>query len=425
MFRTISQNWDPLVPKGESEGLSLALALHSHGIPSRIYELREPSFNEGGGLTLTPNALKILDLLGIYDIIKNEGYTFDRMVVKTDSNVKIAEHLVGNGKLFGYDAMRINRQKLMTTLREMVGARGISIEYGRKFSGIIAEDAGGVVFEFEDGSRESASVLIGADGIHSKVRQYLHPEVKPVYTGVMCLLSTADKSTFRFPDTDLYLPRFVAAKHGAFILVPQSPDGNTVAVMSHSQYPDTDRAGWDALRSSTDKLMAMQVHNKEEYPDFVQSVMENIQPETMSIWPYNTLPNLDTWTSPTRRVILLGDAAHAMPPASGQGAAQALEDAYSLSMLLSRASSQARYAASVEWWQAYRMERTRAVSELTQVLNDKRRPLASQRNPDADWRGREEGGERRQQGWLYMPNVHEDTLAWIEREEIRVDRPSL
>jgi 2-polyprenyl-6-methoxyphenol hydroxylase-like FAD-dependent oxidoreductase len=374
---------------------------------------------------LTPNALKILDLLGIYDTIRNEGYKFDKLVVKTESNVKIAEHLIGDERLFGHDALRMNRETLMATLRKMVRERGISIKYGRKFSAIVAEDARGVIFEFEDGSRESASLLVGADGIHSKVRRYIHPTVKPVYTGVICLLSTADKSTFRFPDADNYLPRFIAGKHGAFILVPQSPDGTTVAVMSHSQYPDTNRSGWDSLRSSTDKLMAMQIRNKEESPDFVQSVMENIQPETMSIWPYNFLPHLNTWTSPAKRVILLGDAAHAMPPTSGQGAAQALEDAYSLSMLLSRSDQGVNFEAAIEWWQNYRMDRTERVLELTQLLNEKRRPLANQRNLDGDWKGREEGNERRQQGWLYMPDVREDTLAWIEREEAKENRPSL
>lgn len=377
---------------------------------------------------MTPNALKILDLLGVYDTIRSEGYSFDRIVVKTESNVKITEQLLGNEKVFGYDALRMNRQKLMATLRKLIRERGISIKYGRKFSGVVAEDANGVVFEFEDGSRESASLLIGADGIHSKVRRYLHPTVKPVYTGVMCLISAADRSTFRFPSTrdeDNYLPRFIAGKHGAFILVPQSPDGNIVAVMSHAQHPDMDKASWDALQASPDKLMAMQIRNKEDSPDFVQSVMENIQPETITLWPYNFLQPLDSWTSPGKRVILLGDAAHAMPPTSGQGAGQALEDAYSLSMLLSRVCPQVTFEAALAWWQSYRMERTKAVLELNQSLNEKRRPLANQRNPEGDWRGRVEGNERRQQGWLYMPKVEEDTLAWIEREKGRERRPFL
>jgi 2-polyprenyl-6-methoxyphenol hydroxylase-like FAD-dependent oxidoreductase len=377
---------------------------------------------------LTPNALKILDLLGVYDNIRSEGYQFDKIVVKTESNVKITEYFLGNEKLFGYDALRINREILLATLRKLVQERGISIRYGRKFARVVTEDAKGVIFEFEDGSTESASLLIGADGIHSKVRRYIHPTAKPVYTGVMALISAVDRSTLRFPSSenaDNHLPCFIAGKHGAFIMVPQSPDGNTVAVLSHSQFPETDKAGWKALRASTGKMMKMQTYNKEDWPDFVQSVMENIQPNTIAPWPYSFMPHLDTWASPGKRVILLGDAAHAIPPASGQGAAQAFEDSYSLSMLLSRLSPQVKFEAMVEWWQRYRMERTRTVLELTQILNDKRLPRAKQRNPEGDWRGRDEGNELQQQGWLYMPKVQEDTLAWIEREERRERRPSL
>jgi len=54
----------------------------------RGYELRAPILTEGGGLSLTPNALKVLDLLGIYDHIKDEGYQFDKIVIKTEKNIK-------------------------------------------------------------------------------------------------------------------------------------------------------------------------------------------------------------------------------------------------------------------------------------------------------------------------------------------------
>ena len=369
---------------------------------------------------MTPNALRILDLLGVYDSIRSEGYQFDKIVVKTESHVKITEYFLGNENLFGYDALRINRQILLAALRKLAQERGISIKYGRKFSKVIAEDVKGVTFEFEDGSTESATCLIGADGIHSKVRRCIHPTANPVYTGIMALISAVDRSTLRFPsseDADNYLPCFIAGKHGAFIVLPQSPDGNTIAVLSHSQFPETDKAGWDALRASPDKMMKMQIHNKEEWPDFVQSVMENIQPDSIAPWPYSFMPHLDTWTSPNKRVILLGDAAHAIPPASGQGAAQAFEDAYSLSLLLSNLGPQVKFEAAVEWWQRYRMERTKNILELTQVLNDKRLPRAKQRNPEGDWRGRDEGNELQQQGWLYMPKVQEDTLTWVQSQE--------
>jgi 2-polyprenyl-6-methoxyphenol hydroxylase-like FAD-dependent oxidoreductase len=393
-----------------------------------MYELREHSVSEGGGLTLTPNALKILDLLGAYECVHGTGYRFRGIVVRTESNVEIAQNLLGGEKLFGYDAIRTQRNSILVTLRRMVEERGMPIHYGRQFSHVVAEGAAGVVFEFKDGSRESASLLIGADGIHSRVRPFIHPMAQTAYTGVMCLLSTADRRTFRFPstkDADTCLPTFIAGKTGALILVPQSADGNTVAVMSHHEHPDVGRAGWDALRSSPEQLMAMQMKNKQHSSDFVQSVLESIQPDTMSIWPFHYLPRVDTWMSPAKRVILIGDAAHAMPPTSGQGIGSGLEDAYSLALLLARADSTLPFDAAVDWWQSFRMERTDAILKLNLVLTEKRRPIAHQRKDESDWTGKIEGMERRHHSWLYQPNIAERTLAWIEREEARQSRPLL
>lgn len=399
--------------------MSLALALHSHGIICTIYELRESSYNEGGGLSLTPNALKILDLLGVYSAIKTKGYQFDKVVIKTDGNVKIVDHFLGSEKLFGYDALRINREILLATLRNLVEEEGIPIKYGHRFSRVATENDEEVSFQFEDGSTESASLLIGADGIHSEVRRYIHPALSSVYTGITALVSTVDRSTLRFPSVepgDNYLPCFIAGKHGAFVLIPQSPDGKQVTAFSHTKFPHTDRAGWDALRSDTQKLLALARHKKEELPDIVQSAMENIQPGTTAPWPYSYMSPLDTWTSLGKRVILLGDAAHAIPPASGQGAAQAFEDAYSLSLLLSKLSPQLKFGAALDWWQKYRMGRTKTILELTKKMNEKRVPAENQPNPELDRRGEEEN-ELEKLDWLYVPNVEEDTLAWISKQE--------
>jgi 2-polyprenyl-6-methoxyphenol hydroxylase-like FAD-dependent oxidoreductase len=398
------------------QGLSLALALHTHGLTCTIYELRESSFKEGGGLTLTPNALKILDLLGVYDFIRAEGYQFDKILIKTDTNVKVAEMLAGSQEVFGYDALRIHRQILLNALRKLVGDRGIEIRYGRKFSKVTAENGNGVTFEFEDGSTEAATLLIGADGIHSKVRQCIHPTIEPKYTGIMALISAVDRSALRFPSSepaDNYLPCFIAGKLGVFVILPQSPDGNTITAFSQIHHPETDKAGWYALRESPDKLATMHRQNKEDWPDLVQSALENILPNSTTFWPYSFLPHLDSWISPGNRVILLGDAAHAIQPVSGQGAAQAFEDAYSLALLLSKLGPQVSFDAALEWWQQYRMERTRTILELTKILNDKRLPREKQENPEEQWRGT---GQEKLMGWLYMPEVKEKTLAWVEKQ---------
>jgi hypothetical protein len=80
-------------------------------------------------------------------------------------------------------------------------------------------------------------------------------------------------------------------------------------------------------------------------------------------------------------------------------------------------SPQIKFEAGVDWWQQYRMERTKAILEITQIMNEKRLPRAKQRNPDREWQGREEGNELEQLGWLYMLKVQEDTLVWVETQK--------
>ncbi len=146
--------------------MSLALALNKQSIKSTIYELREPSARADGALMLCPNALTVLDAIGIYERIKHQGYMFEKLEYKDENNNLTDQYYLGEEKLFGYKALRVYRDILLREIRALVVEQGINVEYGRKFSKIVKEDEHGVVFQFEDGSTESATMLIGADGIH-------------------------------------------------------------------------------------------------------------------------------------------------------------------------------------------------------------------------------------------------------------------
>lgn len=75
----------------------------------------------------------------------------------------------GHKEMYGYKALRIYRKLLLAELRKMIEEQGIPIEYGKKFDHVVLGDENSVRFAFADGSEESAEVLIGTDGIHSKV----------------------------------------------------------------------------------------------------------------------------------------------------------------------------------------------------------------------------------------------------------------
>ncbi|KAF8861501.1 kynurenine 3-monooxygenase [Acephala macrosclerotiorum] len=397
-------------------GMSLALALHKQSIACTIYELREPTAHTDGALMLCPNALSVLEPLKIYERIKNQGYEFEKLEYK-DENYNITDqYYLGGEKLFGYKALRLYRDILLHEIRTLVTDNGIKIQYGCKFAKIVKEDESGVVFQFDDGSTESATMLIGADGIHSKVRKYIHPGIHPIYSGTMAITSAVDVSNLRFPEPNYCLTSSIHAKPGAFVFAPQNPSGTELLIGTQRKYPEQGQDGWRQLRENREELKNMFQQNMNEWPDLVQSAMENMMPERLSIWPYYVVPKVDSWTSLRKRVIILGDAAHAIPPTAGQGASQAFEDVYALSLLLSKLSDKVKLDDALDFWQQYRMARVDEVLALTNALNVKRLP-AEEKSKMPHEIMFNDNGDGLQQMWLFKPNIEEKVLRWVDEQE--------
>ncbi|CZR53609.1 related to salicylate hydroxylase [Phialocephala subalpina] len=399
-------------------GMSLALALHKQAINCTIYELREPTAHTDGALMLCPNALSVLEPLGIYERIKNQGYEFEKLEYKDENNNITDEYYLGGEKLFGYKALRVYRDILLRVIRALVTENGINIQYDRKFSKIVKEDENGVVFKFENGSTESATLLIGADGIHSKVRQYIHPGVHPIYSGIMAITSAVHISNLRFPQPNYCLTSSIHAKPGAFVFAPQNPSGTELLIGTQRKHPEQDQEGWRQLREDREGLKSMFQANMNEWPDLVQSAMENMIPDRLSIWPYYVVPKVDTWTSPAKSVVILGDAAHAIPPTAGQGASQAFEDVYALSLLLSKLSNKVKLDDALDFWQQYRMARVAEVLALTNALNVKRLP-AEEKAKVSNEIIFNDNGDGSQQMWLFKPKIEEKILKWVDEQEKR------
>lgn len=88
-------------------------------------------------------------------------------------------------------------------------------------------------------------------------------------------------------------------------------------------------------------------------------------------------PMLDSWTTPSHRIILMGDAAHAMPPTGGQGAAMAFEDAAALAMVFEKSASLDTFKRGITQWQTARRARVAKVKDLTAKSGDMRRGTPS------------------------------------------------
>ncbi len=98
-------------------GLSFGLFLKQHNIQYTIYELRSPNVAATGGLMLSPNALRLLDAIGLYDRIELEGWHFRAESFRNSQHEFIDSYEFGNADKYGYDCLRVYRQVLVDQLR--------------------------------------------------------------------------------------------------------------------------------------------------------------------------------------------------------------------------------------------------------------------------------------------------------------------
>ena len=357
-------------------------------IPSDVYEKRSSSHKQGAAIILSPNALRILDSLGAYERIRKQGFNFKALTYKNEAGETTDSYYFGHAELYGYDGLRIDRHIVIDALLALLQEHGIVVSYEKQFSHIISETAERVAFAFADGTETSAPLLIGADGVHSLVRKQIFPSSGATYSGMMAMIGQIETAKIRFPTDNYDLPIHIAAEPGAFLIVPEDYGGSKTMAAMQKWFPGRDQAGWKALRANRSEVLRIYRGELDQWPDVARSAIESVTAENLNIWPFYLAPKLQRWMSATGRIVIIGDAAHAIPPSAGQGVNQAVEDSYMLALVLSKISHQIPMARALEFWQTFRQERVKKVIELTAQVNARRLPLAEQAKlpPGAVWK---------------------------------------
>lgn len=289
-----------------------------------------------------PNGLRLLDRLGVHDKLLTKGNSCPSLILHSLQGSTLGEinRVAAAKEETGFGYLRIKRSDLLDVLLEAAHNDGIEIQYGKRLKSI-TNDANFVTMEFEDGTTDTADFLLGCDGIHSSVRRlYVDPDIHPEYTGVASLGSIIPASLLEeSAASQLRGTHVTMTQEGMFMAMPCDPSNEKILWGFQKEVPPPesgdDRNGWEVHRKmevERFKSQMLQVLRsaRGEWGSAMKRIIE--QTSVVHFFPLYKLPLGGKWFR--GRCLLLGDAAHAMPPHTGQGVSMALEDASLLSRLL-------------------------------------------------------------------------------------------
>jgi 2-polyprenyl-6-methoxyphenol hydroxylase-like FAD-dependent oxidoreductase len=387
-------------------GLTLALALDTHSIAVTVYESRPAPLDIGGAVMLSPNALKVLDALDLHDTVQAKGYAFDLLHYRDPQGQLLETYEFGSRQKYGYSGLRIYRSVLIGVLVDALQRRGIKVVYGAKFSHVVSDEPSGVTFALTDGRVVDTGLLVGADGIHSTVRKHLYPSLTTRFTGMAGITAAVPTSQLGLPE-GYHVPVTITSAGGAFVIAPQGVDGSEVLIGKQMRVPMDLEPGWDReFVAEKESAVAFLQRDNDEFPEFVRNAVSRIDPAKVNKWPFFVVPKLDNWASESRRVVILGDAAHAIPPSAGQGINQAFEDVYMLALILGERERIKDVRAALSFWQEYRQARVDRVLELNAQIDLRRMPGSH-------------GGLQRGEfdlEWLYKPDFKAHVEEWVKQQ---------
>jgi FAD-dependent urate hydroxylase len=366
-----------LIIGGGVAGPVTAMALQRAGIDAVVYEAYPPSTEDVGSyLTVATNGLDALRAIGADGPVLEAGFPTPVNVLLSGTGRRLGTVSNGGRLPDGTTAHTIKRARLYRALQQQAAGRGIPFEFGRRLVDAGAGPQGGVVARFEDGTEATGDLLVGADGVHSATRRLIDPAAPGGrYVGLV--------------NFGGYTPEAAAgAEPGAWHMIfgrraffgyVVDPAGGTVW-FANVPRAQVSRAERDATTAEQWRRQLVELFASDRGP-----ASDLVAAGRLELAADNThdLPQVPTWHKGP--MIVIGDAAHAPSPTSGQGASMAAEDAVVLARCLRDLPDIPRAFAAYERLRRARVERivargARAGSAKTQgpvgrVLRDLMLPL--------------------------------------------------
>jgi salicylate hydroxylase len=306
-------------------GIAAALSLLQAGFDVHVYERAAAVSEVGAGIQVSPNASRVLHRLGLAEDLARMGV---RPLAwhqrRWDDGRTLLHAQLGDAVVdaFGFPHYQMHRADLLGTL---VGALPPErLHVGHLLTGLV-DHGDRVQATFANGTTVEAEMLVGADGIHSTVRELLFGAQDPVFTGCAAYRGLVPAERLSHLDLEVTAQIWMGPQaHFVHYFVQRRRLVNFVAVVEQDSWT---RESWTDPGDPADAIAAFAGWHPQLH-EILGTVDETF------IWALFDRPPLPEWSR--GRVTLLGDACHPMLPFMAQGAAQALEDGATLTACMTR-----------------------------------------------------------------------------------------
>lgn len=335
-----------------------------------VYEQAYALGEVGAGITLSPNSSRVLIHLGLGDDLDRLGFVPGRQWTQNWRTGEVILEFERGARLaaeYGAPYFHVHRADLQALLVEALRClQRNAIRLGHRLTDV---DANGRA-RFANGEEADAPVVVGADGLHSVVRRSLFDDARPRFTGQVAWRGIVNRD--RLPDEVKGMVPGIHVGPGRLFMRYPVRGGSLLNFAAFVELDGWEEESW-SIPSTSQELLG----HFEGWDPAVRAIIGATPADELYKWALHTREPLSTWIA--GKVTLLGDAAHAMLPFMGQGAATAIEDA----MVLARCLIAHPAADALARYEAARRDRTTMVQTQSRLLGLKMQG----KDPDALGRG--------------------------------------
>ncbi|KAM0333320.1 hypothetical protein ACHAQA_001981 [Verticillium albo-atrum] len=338
-----------LIVGGGIGGLTFAAICHRLGITCKVLERSDVFTPVGAGISLSPNGLRTLDQLGIYEKALAVGQKLRKVQIWRNKTLWNTIDWSGCEAKFGYPVMSMERHRFHHLLFDAAGGDS-TVQFGAKVVDVIDDaDQPTVRVVLESGRELTSNIVVGADGIRSVIRRCLARAEGTKEANTIKFTGRVHMSGITAPLEHLGKPEEGV---GNWLLYDNCslttwPCHNHqqwfIGVAKSSQAVPSDRSVWGQCTRDT----INEVYGDEYHPFAESGKVSELVDQNERILASNVFQEVEFPSMAKGRVCLIGDAAHSMSSAFGQGGNMAIEDAAVLSNLLQQNRGSLENAAPV------------------------------------------------------------------------------